>query len=271
MKGKVPGPAAENDPQIPVTDPPPCFIVGFKFCLRNSSFDFLQTYGLPSDPNILNLLSSVNNTCFQETSCTPLIDWGGRGSLVVKVTDSCPPCHEFDPRTAKDPPCRGAMHVNCRELKLPLVGVVWYLGYGVPTQVSASSLDYVSKLRATRGLLATDLVTLNYGQVTRTTPELPPPSSNYHINGRTFELYRFNVVPLHGRPLENNNRIQLMRSTKVNRIRVISGMPRREGTGGGQFDVKARANNEIWPTSKIKSQAQFLRGGEGVNFAVPIA
>ncbi|GFT51213.1 hypothetical protein TNCV_5036481 [Trichonephila clavipes] len=187
MKGKVPGPAAENDPQT-VSDPPPCFTVGFKFCLRNSSFDFLQTYGLPSDPNILNLLSSVNNTCFQETSCTPLIDWGGRGSLVVKVTDSWPPCHEFDPRTAKDPPCRGAMHVNCRELKLPLVGVVWYLGYGVPTQVSASSLDYVSKLRATRGLLATDLVTLNYGQVTRTTPELPPPSSNYHINGRTFEL-----------------------------------------------------------------------------------
>ncbi|GFW93181.1 hypothetical protein TNCV_3333411 [Trichonephila clavipes] len=34
--------------------------------------------------------------------------------------------------------------------------------------------------RATRGLLATDHVILNHGQVTWTTPELAPPSPNYH-------------------------------------------------------------------------------------------
>ncbi|GFU13319.1 hypothetical protein TNCV_3843231 [Trichonephila clavipes] len=33
---------------------------------------------------------------------------------------------------------------------------------------------------ATRGLLATDHVILNHGQVTWTTPELLPPSPNYH-------------------------------------------------------------------------------------------
>ncbi|GFY23962.1 hypothetical protein TNCV_4896431 [Trichonephila clavipes] len=35
-------------------------------------------------------------------------------------------------------------------------------------------------LRTTRGLLATDHVILNHGQVTWTTPELAPPSPNYH-------------------------------------------------------------------------------------------
>ncbi|GFY25649.1 hypothetical protein TNCV_2487691 [Trichonephila clavipes] len=36
------------------------------------------------------------------------------------------------------------------------------------------------KEKATRGLLATDHVILNHGQVTWTTPELAPPSPNYH-------------------------------------------------------------------------------------------
>ncbi|GFS79531.1 hypothetical protein TNCV_2370441 [Trichonephila clavipes] len=38
----------------------------------------------------------------------------------------------------------------------------------------------ITKERATRGLLATDHVILNHGQVTWTTPELAPPSPNYH-------------------------------------------------------------------------------------------
>ncbi|GFU78020.1 hypothetical protein TNCV_4854981 [Trichonephila clavipes] len=41
---------------------------------------------------------------------------------------------------------------------------------------------------ATRGLLATDHVILNHGQVTWTTPELAPPSPNYHTNGKMFQL-----------------------------------------------------------------------------------
>ncbi|GFS56010.1 hypothetical protein TNCV_2564531 [Trichonephila clavipes] len=32
-------------------------------------------------------------------------------------------------------------------------------------------------------------VILNHGQVTWTTPELAPPSPNYHTNGRTFQLW----------------------------------------------------------------------------------
>ncbi|GFW33923.1 hypothetical protein TNCV_3590081 [Trichonephila clavipes] len=35
-------------------------------------------------------------------------------------------------------------------------------------------------VQTTRGLLATDHVILNHGQVTWTTPELAPPSPNYH-------------------------------------------------------------------------------------------
>ncbi|GFW00771.1 hypothetical protein TNCV_2305441 [Trichonephila clavipes] len=52
---------------------------------------------------------------------------------------------------------------------------------------------------ATRGLLATDHVILNHGQVTWTTPELAPPSPNYHTNlegifyqylvGKFFEIH----------------------------------------------------------------------------------
>ncbi|GFX01538.1 retrovirus-related Pol polyprotein from transposon 17.6 [Trichonephila clavipes] len=48
---------------------------------------------------------------------------------------------------------------------------------------------------ATRGLLATDHVILNHGQMTWTTPELVPPSPNYHPTPRedVSALDRFNV------------------------------------------------------------------------------
>ncbi|GFS75698.1 hypothetical protein TNCV_3424461 [Trichonephila clavipes] len=45
------------------------------------------------------------------------------------------------------------------------------------TPVVSRSLEHHA---ATRGFLATDHVILNHGQVTWTTPELAPPSSNYH-------------------------------------------------------------------------------------------
>ncbi|GFW97745.1 transposable element Tc3 transposase [Trichonephila clavipes] len=51
-------------------------------------------------------------------------------------------------------------------------------------------------LYATRGLLATDHVILNHGQVTWTTPELAPPSPNYHTPHQRKDvsaLDRFNV------------------------------------------------------------------------------
>ncbi|GFU27401.1 hypothetical protein TNCV_3323151 [Trichonephila clavipes] len=40
----------------------------------------------------------------------------------------------------------------------------------------------------TRAFVATDYVVSNHGQVTWTTPELAPPSPNYHANGKTFQL-----------------------------------------------------------------------------------
>ncbi|GFW28207.1 hypothetical protein TNCV_4499371 [Trichonephila clavipes] len=68
---------------------------------------------------------------------------------------------------------------------------------GVLSQVSSSSFDCGSKLRVieclltshyitTGGLSVTGLVILNLGQVTRTIPELAPPSPNYYTNGKTL-------------------------------------------------------------------------------------
>ncbi|GFS65228.1 hypothetical protein TNCV_2450861 [Trichonephila clavipes] len=43
-----------------------------------------------------------------------------------EVSDLGLPCHEFEPSTTKDPPCRAAMHVKSVEsCKRPPVGVVW--------------------------------------------------------------------------------------------------------------------------------------------------
>ncbi|GFX58917.1 hypothetical protein TNCV_806211 [Trichonephila clavipes] len=47
---------------------------------------------------------------------------------------------------------------------------------------------------ATRGLLAADLVILNHGQVTKTTPELASPSPFYTVEtGGCLSFDRFNV------------------------------------------------------------------------------
>ncbi|GFX30992.1 hypothetical protein TNCV_2024951 [Trichonephila clavipes] len=40
---------------------------------------------------------------------------GGCGSRVVWVSDRGLPCHEFEPSTTKDPPCRVAKHVKSVE------------------------------------------------------------------------------------------------------------------------------------------------------------
>ncbi|GFT77451.1 hypothetical protein TNCV_304051 [Trichonephila clavipes] len=52
--------------------------------------------------------------------------------------------------------------------------------YIVYLKQGVSELILTSHCSATRGLLATDHVILNHGQVTWTTPELAPPSPNYH-------------------------------------------------------------------------------------------
>ncbi|GFY04474.1 hypothetical protein TNCV_4415621 [Trichonephila clavipes] len=36
----------------------------------------------------------------------------GRGNLAVKVTNSCPACHKFEPCAAEDPTCRGRRSIH---------------------------------------------------------------------------------------------------------------------------------------------------------------
>ncbi|GFS84126.1 uncharacterized protein TNCV_2365111 [Trichonephila clavipes] len=52
------------------------------------------------------------------------------------------------------------------------------------------SINIILLCSATRGLLATDLVVWNHGQVTRSPPELAPVSPNYHTTPKrgNFEL-----------------------------------------------------------------------------------
>ncbi|GFU84770.1 hypothetical protein TNCV_2127111 [Trichonephila clavipes] len=53
-------------------------------------------------------------------------------SRVVKITDSWPACHEFEPSTAEDPPFRdGRCALDMSRLKRPPVGGVLKLGEGV--------------------------------------------------------------------------------------------------------------------------------------------
>ncbi|GFV97867.1 hypothetical protein TNCV_2021821 [Trichonephila clavipes] len=79
---------------------------------------------------------------------SPSTNFHGHGSLVVKVTNSWSAFNEFELSAAGDTPWRGTMHIKSLEsLKVPPVGVVWYLVEGLPAQVSSTTLDHGSKLR----------------------------------------------------------------------------------------------------------------------------
>ncbi|GFX62570.1 hypothetical protein TNCV_4867331 [Trichonephila clavipes] len=65
------------------------------------------------------------------------------GSLVVKATDSWPVCHDFEPGTTEDPPCRRDRYtLNMSMIKRPPIGVVWKLGLGVPDQMWLSGTRF---------------------------------------------------------------------------------------------------------------------------------
>ncbi|GFX99431.1 uncharacterized protein TNCV_1080751 [Trichonephila clavipes] len=68
-------------------------------------------------------------------------------------------------------------------------------GDGVCEFGPKSNDDFVISNEATRGLLATDHVILNHGQVTWTTPELAPPllTTTPHQREDVSALDRFNV------------------------------------------------------------------------------
>ncbi|GFV04507.1 hypothetical protein TNCV_3322041 [Trichonephila clavipes] len=74
----------------------------------------------------------------------------GRGSLVVKVTESWSACHEFEPFTAKDPPCRGTMPFKSVEVQRSSHSCGVKIRRGVLAQVSSSSLDDSSNYEVCR-------------------------------------------------------------------------------------------------------------------------
>ncbi|GFX52675.1 hypothetical protein TNCV_3979781 [Trichonephila clavipes] len=74
------------------------------------------------------------------------------------------------------------------------------------TQISYFACKFFERVRVkltshcktTRGLLAMDLAILNLGQVTRMTPELSPPSPNYHTTPTGgASTYLRCIAPLH--------------------------------------------------------------------------
>jgi hypothetical protein len=72
IKCRLPTPAALIQPHTSTLSSP-CFTVGIKFLDFSSLFFFRHTMCLPSDPNMLNLLSSEKMTCLQTSK--PLFLW----------------------------------------------------------------------------------------------------------------------------------------------------------------------------------------------------
>ncbi|GFX16216.1 uncharacterized protein TNCV_4704701 [Trichonephila clavipes] len=99
------------------------------------------------------------------------------------------------------------MNIASFKIQSPRVDRVWKLERVVPAQMSTPSLD-----RATRGLLATDHVILNHGQVTWTTPELAPPllTTTPHQREEVSALDRFNVHRCPTRRVFSGTGIELM-------------------------------------------------------------
>ncbi|GFV32489.1 hypothetical protein TNCV_1677751 [Trichonephila clavipes] len=96
---------------------------------------------------------------------------GGRGRLEVKVTNSWLECHELEPSTAEDPPCRDSRcWLNLSRLKPPPVGVVW-------------KLEEEVQLSTQFGI---------FGQETKMTHEQAPPLRTSKPSQRV-SLDRFNV------------------------------------------------------------------------------
>ncbi|GFX65597.1 hypothetical protein TNCV_1525261 [Trichonephila clavipes] len=71
----------------------------------------------------------------------------GATSGVVKVTGSWLHCHELEPSTGEDPPCRkGQCTLNTSWIKRLPIDLVLKLGEEEPNQVSSSSLEKGSRL-----------------------------------------------------------------------------------------------------------------------------
>ncbi|GFX86357.1 transposon Ty3-I Gag-Pol polyprotein [Trichonephila clavipes] len=84
------------------------------------------------------------------------------GGLVVKVTDSWPTCHEFEPTIVEDSLCRERCKLNMSRLKRPPVAVVRKFELGMPALVTSSPLEHGWKSRdlSPKELLQLNSVTL---------------------------------------------------------------------------------------------------------------
>ncbi|GFT54304.1 hypothetical protein TNCV_2467951 [Trichonephila clavipes] len=69
------------------------------------------------------------------------------GSPVVKVSDHGRDIMSLSPVPLRTRRVGQRRSEICRELKRPIVGVVWLIGEGVPAQVPSTSIYHGSKLR----------------------------------------------------------------------------------------------------------------------------
>ncbi|GFW27154.1 ATP-grasp domain-containing protein [Trichonephila clavipes] len=103
-----------------------------------------------------------------------LVNYGGRGSRVVKVSDRGWPCHEFEPITAKDPPCGAAMHVKSVESS-NIIPMVWCGSGSVPGVKTVQVPDeLVGKLHRTAELPQAAAVPVAQSPVIQATDPVDP-------------------------------------------------------------------------------------------------
>ncbi|GFT95907.1 uncharacterized protein TNCV_312421 [Trichonephila clavipes] len=107
-----------------------------------------------------------------------------RRSQVVMVPNLWLACHCFKPRATEDPLCSGGEVIYVKSVELKILLLVWCGRSEIrcrPHQLTERSLKLLvlsptplTLFNITRGLLVTDHVILNHGQVTWTTPQLAP-------------------------------------------------------------------------------------------------
>ncbi|GFX53041.1 hypothetical protein TNCV_1655001 [Trichonephila clavipes] len=120
--------------------------------------------------------------------------WGGRGSQVVKVMDSCLACHEFKPSTAEDPPCRGGRCIlNMSRPKRPPVSVEADHLVGTSAHAPQRPIVTYTKMGALLDSFwqQASSSNVNLGQVTKPAPPLL--TSTPHQWEKAGALDRFNV------------------------------------------------------------------------------
>ncbi|GFU25950.1 hypothetical protein TNCV_5104491 [Trichonephila clavipes] len=74
-----------------------------------------ERWEAPDPPPRLQPTTGVLLAACHDGFCGPRSDYVRQLSRVVWVSDRGLPCHEFEPSTTKDTPCRAAMHAKSVE------------------------------------------------------------------------------------------------------------------------------------------------------------